>query len=576
MGKKPPFSPEPLPILVGLTGKRKLLGQDDRLRDCLDAIFLALETAFPHSPKVLVTGLAEGADILATERVLLRSGWLAHGLIPLELNEFRSKFVDPEALGRLDYLLRHPKLMARTLKPLALSRPGVRDPAIAPPVSESSLHYEQLGLWLAEHTTILIAVRLKDEVADKVGGTMRVVNHRLCNPEPSMDAVAVAVIKASQELTERSALDRVVEQPVWMVELSPASDAATSLPHAIHPLHGHDGSHTAASQDQANPITVRERFPHAADLDEYNRLIGGRQNLSWQRPPRDVASCLDLFRKTLSEVQGGFQSYWRWAIISLAGLFVVAIVALEAFAKLAKTQSFAYDIALKSWAMPLYVTLIAACIAIFLWARQFKWQNTHEDYRAANEVLRTQRAFCHAGMNPVTDRADRHYLLGTSGSLMRVRRGAGAVITWVLLSSAATPTDWRMIYGQGTAYVDGQQGYFRNRAIKRRRWLYLVEVSSWFCFAASFGMACWLAALFGGASEIAGWVAAKFRAQTEGYGYVFAWVFAACAFVVRTLSPVRAWSGWQTAIPAMLAGGLMIAPAMYDLGCHLGLLHKKE
>lgn len=158
---------EPLPILVGLTGKRELRGQEERLRASLDAIYLALETAFPFSPKVLVTGLADGADMLATELVLLRPGWLAYGLLPCPLKQFRDTITDGEGSARLDCLLRHPKLRPHVLAPLNLGSSETRDAAIAPPITDSSLHYEQLGLWLAEHATILIAVRLTDEVADK-------------------------------------------------------------------------------------------------------------------------------------------------------------------------------------------------------------------------------------------------------------------------------------------------------------------------------------------------------------------------------------------------------------------------
>jgi hypothetical protein len=209
---------ETLPILVGLTGKRNLLGQEDRLRASLDAIFQALDTAFPFSPKVLVTGLADGADMLATELVLVRSGWLAYGLLPRPLEQFRETMTDEEAGRRLDGLLRNPKLKHDPLAPLDLPPPDAREAAIAHPVTESSLHYEQLGLWLADHATILIAVRLTDEVADKVGGTMRVVNHRLCQPEPSMDPVAAAVTRISSVLVERSVLDRVEGRAVWIVE----------------------------------------------------------------------------------------------------------------------------------------------------------------------------------------------------------------------------------------------------------------------------------------------------------------------------------------------------------------------
>ena len=57
-----------LPLLIGLSVKRDLAGRDDAVGRALTAFFEALEKAFPASPKVLVIGLAAGADTINVTR----------------------------------------------------------------------------------------------------------------------------------------------------------------------------------------------------------------------------------------------------------------------------------------------------------------------------------------------------------------------------------------------------------------------------------------------------------------------------------------------------------------------------
>ena len=567
---------EPLPILVGLTGKRKLLGQDDGLRATLDAIFQALETAFPFSPKVLVTGLADGADMLATELVLLRPGWLAYGLLPSPLEQFRETMTDDDSAGRLDCLLRHPRLSWRMLAPLDLPLPAAREAAIAPPVTESSLHYEQLGLWLAEHATILIAVRLTDEVADKVGGTMRVVNHRLCQPEPSMDSVAAAVTRISSELVERSLLDRVEGRAVWIVELPPTATSPRPLSHAIHLVPSQVETCRLKIVCQPSPKDVKEFFVQAADIDRFNQRIGGRVLFAWPTPKPDAVACLNSFRRTLTGIQGRAQYRWKCGVRALAVLFVIALMLLEAYAKLSETQAFAQSIGLTNWGMTAYTTIILACIGIYLLARGDHWQTIHEDYRAANEVLRTQRAFWQAGLTAARDRADCIYLVGVSGSLARVRLGAGAIITWVAMRSTPVALDWAAIHGSLNTYVEEQRGYFRRNAIKREKALLTVELSSWSCFAASLGMASWLA-----------WYSAcqtgQFRQVVcqacnfdDYHGTWWSWQNVIGVVVTWLLLRLQRNVCVRWAVGCLLVGILIFAPAMYRLGHDLGIPGEKK
>ena len=128
---------KPLPILVGLSGKRDLGGQDAAAAAALDTAFDRIDAAFPHAPKVLVTGLAAGADMLATEIALRRRAWRGFALLPFAREAYAGTIRDAggdDAMAQFDALLLHPKLRHGELPTLPPSDAG-HGPA-----------YEQLGL----------------------------------------------------------------------------------------------------------------------------------------------------------------------------------------------------------------------------------------------------------------------------------------------------------------------------------------------------------------------------------------------------------------------------------------------
>ena len=94
-----------VPIVVGITGHRDILVEDrsvlrGALRRELDR--LALEN--PHSPKLLLSGLAEGADRLAAF-CALEAGWQLGAVLPLPQADYETDFESAESLAEFRYLL---------------------------------------------------------------------------------------------------------------------------------------------------------------------------------------------------------------------------------------------------------------------------------------------------------------------------------------------------------------------------------------------------------------------------------------------------------------------------------------
>ena len=145
---------ERVPILIGITGKRDLKGQDDLVRERLRAAFDTLDREAPRAAKVLLSGMAVGADTIAAELALERHDWLVAAVLPFDAETYFEDF-DTKALAALETLLANPRVKTCALPPLV--NPYTGEPCTRDELSNSAnatnpfrvMHYEQLGLWLA-------------------------------------------------------------------------------------------------------------------------------------------------------------------------------------------------------------------------------------------------------------------------------------------------------------------------------------------------------------------------------------------------------------------------------------------
>jgi hypothetical protein len=159
----------PLPLMVGITGHRDLR-DDDRasLRKCLSGIFRQLKRHYPHTPIVLLSALAEGADCLAAE-VALPLGIRLLVPLPMPTDEYRTDFKTAESQQEFDNLLQQAEHVfdvgfaeGNTLK-------LVRESA-----AKRALQYAQVGKFIVQHSQVLIAL-WDGHDSEAVGGTAEVV-----------------------------------------------------------------------------------------------------------------------------------------------------------------------------------------------------------------------------------------------------------------------------------------------------------------------------------------------------------------------------------------------------------------
>ncbi len=341
--------------------------------------------SYPHTPIILLSPLAEGADRLVA-RVALRLKKIQL-IVPLPMRKelYEKDFTKRDSLAEFDKLLNQAE--QSFVLPVLDDRP---EEEICEQCHSRDLQYEQVGAYIARHSQIVIALwdGLKTEL---VGGTAKIIEfQREGVPEPYAP--------------HRTPLDVVESGPVYHIMTPRSRD-----------------KHQTAGQ----PFTLNLLYPkgYAADWSVYDRVFKtmdafNEDAIQQEQLLREKLqdSMNDLFpeeeaKKIPSELQTLREHYGvadRLAIYfqgrtrsTLNRLFILISLAALCFGIYAHllpglgTALFFY---------PLIITIYLFIIAIaHLWvhhrAKRGKYQNKYQDYRTLAEGMRVQFFWCLAGLS---------------------------------------------------------------------------------------------------------------------------------------------------------------------------------
>jgi hypothetical protein len=164
-----------IPLVIGVTGHRDLRNEDrSHLEHSVHRVLARLRSDHPHTPLLLLSGLAEGADQLVA-RVGLSPDIAAHLIVPLPLSRdlYEDDFETPHSRAEFKALLDQSDEWFDL--PLA---PGNTEENIRARGPHRDAQYAELGKYIARESHILIA--LWDGVETQLaGGTAQVVRFQL-------------------------------------------------------------------------------------------------------------------------------------------------------------------------------------------------------------------------------------------------------------------------------------------------------------------------------------------------------------------------------------------------------------
>jgi hypothetical protein len=147
-----------LSFVVGVTGHRDIASDDEpALRAAFGNVLDQLELACPHTPLLVLSGLAAGADTLAAEEAIER-GIPVYACLPMPVDEYEKDFSPPE-------LLRFRTLLA-----------GCARTTVTSQVREHG--YLATGRFITQYCHLLVAF-WDGATSRGAGGTADVINMRL-------------------------------------------------------------------------------------------------------------------------------------------------------------------------------------------------------------------------------------------------------------------------------------------------------------------------------------------------------------------------------------------------------------
>jgi hypothetical protein len=194
-----------LPLVIGVTGHRDPRDQDiPRLELAVAAIITGLRRDFlnnsEETPIIVLSALAEGSDRLVA-RVALAHGAQLIAPLPMPLAEYRRDFepgVKPGNMAEFDGLFA--QAIAAPVMPLR----GTSLEALRTDKDKRDAQYRELGIFIAQHCHVLLALWDGSENDMSPGGTAEVVTFK-------RDGIPLKLSRSARASLDASEIGPVIE-----------------------------------------------------------------------------------------------------------------------------------------------------------------------------------------------------------------------------------------------------------------------------------------------------------------------------------------------------------------------------
>jgi hypothetical protein len=467
-----------LPLVVGVTGHRDL-GTDEtaNVTQQVRRLFETLRKSCPHTPIILLSSLAEGADRLVA-RTALECGVELYVVLPMEHELYEQDFRSPQSLEEFR------ELMGSSCDSGVVPIAADDAEAARVPGPARDHRYAMAGAFMVSYSQILIA--LWDGSPDEMlGGTSQIVRFALQGVPPKY-------LSGSKEPLRTNETGAVFH--VRVSRASGSSNGASSDATWLYP--GADNADADAVK------TARAAFEeNLRNLERFNRdagtpsvAIAARASAESLLPARQAASLsaggvILEYTRTLFGLADTLALRCRnWTHAAMISIFLAIGLAAIVFSLYTN---------LYPGLSALYVAFLALFILAFavnLAVSQKRMQDRFQDYRALAEGLRVQFYWRLAG---IQESVYDHYFARQEGELdwirnaMRASRFRRQIEPDGALSRGRLQALLELILGR---WINDQAAYFSAAVAKERDKASRVKVGARVCLIVTAGVAIALAA----------------------------------------------------------------------------------
>ncbi|MGB8693234.1 MAG: hypothetical protein WCD08_06990 [Steroidobacteraceae bacterium] len=363
-----------IPFLVGVAGHRDLVPAEvPAIRAALLELLRALRDGAPAVQIVLLSSMAEGADLLAAE-VALELGLGITALLPYSPARCRADLSDEAARSLFD------RAMARAER-LELQLPsGVNEQSLAADGAARDLQFQSAGALVARYSSLLIAIWDGQET-EHAAGTARVVGFRRrgISPDdlPRLQRADLLLGAQDNDLTYEIRCSR---------QRSPAATGAGA--DGVHVLGFESGEErfgpVARGLPKALKTLLRRTSGFNRDVDDYGAQIARQGRRLAPPTPYETPASLQYIDRLFTAADWLGVHFRRCFTRALRARYVLWAV----LAFLLLTFKKQHD-GIGGLVSILGVLLIFGLgWLLALWAHRRSWQRRYLDYRALAEGLR--------------------------------------------------------------------------------------------------------------------------------------------------------------------------------------------
>jgi len=450
-----------IPFLVGVTGHRDLLPAEvPAIRAAVEELLRALRAAAPDVQIVLLSSMAEGADLLAAE-VASDLGLQLMALLPYSAARCRSDLLSDTGRATFD------RLLARAER-LELPLPdGVTEQTLASDSDARDRQYQSAGAVVARYSSLLIAIWDGRET-DHAAGTARVVDYR-------RRGVSGDDLPRPQRLDLLlGAADNDLSYEIRCSRLRPAAEPGAGGVQVLGFL-SHEQRHDTVSEGLPRALStlLKRTGGFNRDVDDYGAQIALRGRRLRTATPYETPQSLQYIDRLFTPADWlgvHFRRCFTRALRARYALWALLALLLMTFKKQHEGVGGLLSI--------LGVLLIFGLgWLLALWAHRRNWQRRYLDYRALAEGLRVEYYWELSGVRAQFEGEFAHesFLQNQDVELEWIRAAMRAVsLRCALQPPVALPNGFAHTFAAWVGDPDpvngsGQLFYYRQRALALAR-----------------------------------------------------------------------------------------------------------
>lgn len=336
-----------IPFVVGVSGHRNPKSPKDVKKQC-KRVFEFINKRSRDTPKILLSGMAEGADQIAA-KVALESGWQVIAVLPMPYSEYRKDFNTPAQI-ELD------ELLTKCIKIIELPIATTIDSDIT---KKRQQQYRNLGIYLVQHSQLMMLCwDGNDNMHPSPGGTLEV--KKLCEAGVSYVSKGCSILQPQKRVEKVYIYTPRAGASKHKIQIHTHKKY---LPKTLKLINRFNKS-TANLKEQTKQSKLRL-------LDNYTTDLNIQKQLS---PLLEVYAAAD----STSITQHRTRNKAAFSVISV--LFLALLF-----------HSIYGGLRMSLLNLTLYISLISTGWIIYHWFFKFKHMDMHYlDYRSLAEGLRVQ------------------------------------------------------------------------------------------------------------------------------------------------------------------------------------------